>query len=337
MPVATPTPDPALLPDSAYYPINKEPMRWHQLSQTGIKPLTQGLVTAKMMVLVMAEQLTDQDFIKALILASKQKNSNGGNLNVVVYLDDSTKNRTINQPAFDTLKAAGIYMEWIHKAGGTTPPSFTRMGMNLIYLVDNMTSPSGGGQPVYDGANFILNGPLTPEFLGSSNAVALQDADSLDFNEAFKGLGAAFNPSQHYAPGRSSIILSPGDARNQFRTAISGAKTSIDLAVESLDDAELITALTNQAQAGVQVRIVLPTSQTAQRDALVSAGITQVKLADDIHGIIGVVDGTSGIGGSFPLTQAGLVDEFNLAFNLTKPAVAQGASQTFEALWSIAQ
>lgn len=339
IPVATPTPDPALQPDSRYFPLDKSTYAWHELAQTGVKPLAQAIVAAGYMVIVEAEQLTDPTIIKALIAASKLPStiSQGTNVSTMVVLDDTGANAAINRPAYEALQAAGVGVYMVHNIPNAQP-NFKRLRSNTILVATGATYDQNTRTGAYSGALFMLNGPLTTDSLAKAGSSAAMSTDSRDITEAFKALVGAINPAQGtFVSTNPNILISPNSARKQLQDLLAGADSSIDLAVESLADPALVSTLIRKAQEGVAVRIVLPSTETAGRDSLKAAGLDQVKLAPDVTGLVAVLDGKRVLQGGFALSAAGIDEDHSMGFNLSDPTLVRGGVTAFDAKWSAGQ
>lgn len=131
----------------------------------------------------------------------------------------------------------------------------------------------------------------------------------------------------------SKLVVSPQNstnisARNRLKALIDGAKTSVDLEVQSLSDFTVVDALILAHQAGVKVRVVLDGktsgSSPSQADALAKLkqyGVP-VRLVDslDIHAKAVAVDGARAFVGSQNFTPTALLNNREIGVVFDAPA-----------------
>src|SRR5438874_11409947 len=73
-----------------------------------------------------------------------------------------------------------------------------------------------------------------------------------------------------------NLVVSPINSRNDFTTLINSARSTLLIEAEEMNDSDIEQALTNAAQHGVQVEVILPTANTSSGDTN-SQGIATIK------------------------------------------------------------
>ena len=64
-----------------------------------------------------------------------------------------------------------------------------------------------------------------------------------------------------------NLIVSPVNSRNAFTALIESAHSSLLIEAEEMNDSEIEQALSNAAQHGVQVEVILPASSASSGDS----------------------------------------------------------------------
>jgi phosphatidylserine/phosphatidylglycerophosphate/cardiolipin synthase-like enzyme len=139
------------------------------------------------------------------------------------------------------------------------------------------------------------------------------------------------------------LIVGPDDGREPLLAEIDGARESIEIAVYTFTDPDMLAAVGRAAARGVRVRALLERdpylgagSPDADRAALERAGV-EVRWAPTrftfLHEKAMIVDAAVAVIGTMNFTSAGFLSNRELALVTTDPAEVMAASTVFEADW----
>ena len=134
-------------------------------------------------------------------------------------------------------------------------------------------------------------------------------------------------------PDPAPLVVSPTNARAELLALIEGARSSLDVYAEVLQDDALLNALADAARRGVRVRlIVTPAPDNADaRAALAHAGI-EVHLLSNlyVHAKLIVADGERAFVGSQNLSATSLDQNRELGIIVADPVSLSRLSRTFD-------
>jgi cardiolipin synthase A/B len=215
-----------------------------------------------------------------------------------------------NARAFSRLSAQGVPVVWA-PAGYT----YTHAKMliidaaRIIVMTMNMTFTSASTN-----REFIATDP---------DADDVADAEKI-FEGDYTNTSTAVTGKLVLSPRNTSLV----DARARLKALIDGARTSVDVEVQSLSDFTLVDALILAHQAGLKVRVVLDGkttgNTTSQSDALAKLkqyGVpTRLVSSLDIHAKAIVADGARAFIGSQNFTPTGLLNNREVGVVFDGPA-----------------
>lgn len=214
---------------------------------------------------------------------------------------------TINQAAYDRLSGAGIRVGWIASEG---------FGLHHAkYLIAD-------GRYIVSTANFSHSSFTENReyfFVGS---------DPEDVG-AFERLFAADSAGEPYRAGTGAVVTSPETSRARIEAALSGARESVDLAMQSMSDPRILAILRDLARRGVRVRVVLGGESRVEENAilaraLASEGMTAYELDRPyIHAKAFAVDGKLVYVGSVNFTPSGFDANREAGVILENPEIAR--------------
>jgi len=230
--------------------------------------------------------LGDKRFIDALVAQTRA----GLDVKVVLNKSFPPGGGTGNQPAFDTLTAAGVSVKW-------APVGFTLTHEKCV-LVDRK-------QAWIMTMNLESSSSQNREFL----AIDTHPADVDEAEAVFAGDYA----NMPVVP-TGALLVAPVNARDRLVALIQSAKTSVDVEGEEMSDTKIVGALVAAKKAGFAVRVVLPkptrpasSAQGAAVRDLTAAGVVVVSVATPyIHAKAIVVDGARAYVGSENYTTGSL-------------------------------
>lgn len=255
---------------------------------------------ARRRVLVEMYMLTAPDAISALLTARAA----GADVRVLLeptpYGDPGA-----NQPAFNSLGAAGIDVRWAAGAVGLVHAK--------LIVLDDTTA-------------FVMTLNLTGAGLGSNREYAVVDRDPVDVGWTERVWNAdAIGGDPGPPPAGTPLLVSPIDARSRLGASIDAAAASIQIEIEELSDADLVARLIAARMRGIVVDIVAPAANrspamTAALGRLAGAGATvRVLAAPVVHAKALVVDGRRAYVGSMNFTRASLDDNREFGLLLDDP------------------
>jgi phosphatidylserine/phosphatidylglycerophosphate/cardiolipin synthase-like enzyme len=256
---------------------------------------------ARRRVLVEMYMLTAPDAVSALLAAKVA----GADVRVLLepapYGDPGA-----NQPAFAALSAAGIDVRWIARTVGLVHAK--------LIVLDDTTA-------------LVMTLNLTGAGLRNNREFAAFDRDPGDVAWAETVWNAdAIGGSPGPPPAGAGLLVSPLDARSRLGASIDAAAGAIQVEIEELSDADLVTRLVAARTGGVAVDIVAPAANrspatTAALGRLAAAGATvRVLAAPTVHAKAMVVDGLRAYVGSMNFTRASLDDNREFGLLLDDPS-----------------
>lgn len=157
-----------------------------------------------------------------------------------------------------------------------------------------------------------------------SFAVATRDHRSV---QAARALFEADLSRQPYAAGKSNLVVSPDNAREQLSAFIRGAKRELAIYDAKVFDPAMVKLLKERADQGVHVRVL--GSVKGKDGAIESRKLLPMRL----HVRAIVRDGTRAFVGSQSLRKDELENRREVGLIVKNPAVARKILQVFEGDW----
>ncbi len=138
------------------------------------------------------------------------------------------------------------------------------------------------------------------------------------------------------------LVWGPGDSRARLLELIDGAKQSLDIETEALQDEQILNQLLAAARRGVVVRVIMspsrngPDGNVPGQERLIRGSVS-VKLVrvPYMHGRMVLADSARGFVGSQAFTPAELDANRELGLLTTDKRVVDGLAATFYADWNI--
>jgi phosphatidylserine/phosphatidylglycerophosphate/cardiolipin synthase-like enzyme len=141
----------------------------------------------------------------------------------------------------------------------------------------------------------------------------------------------------------SNLVVSPVNARNAFISLIASAHSTLLIEAEEMNDSEIEQALSNAAQHGVEVEVILPAASSSTGDSN-SQGITAIKqngvqVKEDpqlyMHAKIIVVDNRVAFVGSENISSQSLDQNRELGILVSDQSVLNKLETTFIYDWGL--
>lgn len=253
----------------------------------GDTPIVQAIGGAQHSVQLEIYLLTETNVIHALEDAANR----GINVQVMLEGHPYGSGPVSPQQTIATLNAAGVHAQ--------EADSHYALTHAKILIIDTQTV-------------FISSGNFTKTSLGGSSYGADRDYMIVDTNAAdVQACGTIFaadwaNTATTPALADPQLVVSPVNARSKLLALIGGAKQTLHLEEEEMQDPQFIQALTSTAGHGVNVEVVLPASSSNDQGAqqLAQGGVHVARVQDShggnpyIHAKIIIADGTLAYVGS---------------------------------------
>jgi cardiolipin synthase A/B len=214
--------------------------------------------------------LSEKRVIKAL------EDAHARGADVRVLLEPAVYNLpTINRAAYDRLSKSGISVGWIRSASfGLHHAKYLVADGGYVLSTANFSHSS-----FTENREYFFAGDDPGD---TAELVRLFEADAT---------GAVFSA------GTGALVTSPETSRSRLEAALSGARESVDMAMQSMSDPRILTILRGLAQRGVRIRIVLGGADRVAENAslartLSAAGMTAYALDKPyVHAKALAVDG----------------------------------------------
>ena len=190
-------------------------------------------------------ELSDATAVNALVARHK------AGVNVRVILDQAQK--STDQAAYDTLKAAGVGVVW-------SSPSFAYTHQKTITVDDR--------------ESLILTGNLTSKYYPTGRDYGAFDTDSRDVAAVTGVFDADYGHASTNAADADNLLWSPDTARSRILDVIDHATRTLDVEGEEFSDSTVVDAIAARAKAGVAVRVMIesPSQYRSQVRKIVDAG-----------------------------------------------------------------
>src|SRR5436305_6243649 len=220
----------------------------------GEHPITDAINGAQKSIWLEIYILSDRNVIRAL-----EEAANRG-LDVRVMLEPhpfgggSSPSKTL-----DTLAASGIKTQFTNPSFPLTHEKGMITDNTTAYIMTSNFSRSAlGGSSGYRNREYGIIDTIKQDVLATEKIfMADWNHSTVKFNDP-------------------NLVVSPINSRNDFTTLINSARSTLLIEAEEMNDSDIEQALTNAAQHGVQVEIILPTAHTSSGDSN-SHGIASIK------------------------------------------------------------
>jgi len=261
--------------------------------------------------------LTDRSVIDALVATHRR------GVAVRVMLErDPYGSGPGNASAYDQLLRAGVDVRWANPAFSLThEKALIADGETALIMTLNLVYSAFHGNREY----------------------GIVTRDPAEVAEALAGFNADWG-RRAFKPKVPSLLWSDANTRLKLLDFIDGARTSLLLEQESLQDRELLQHLASAARRGVDVRIITPPDDGESdpnrrgREQLLAAGAAVRTLEKPkVHAKTIVADGARAITGSANMTYSGLENNRELGIRVSEPEIVARLVETFEADWAIAE
>jgi cardiolipin synthase A/B len=278
--------------------------------QAGIGPIYRLITGARSSVDLSMYELTDRT-------AESDLASDAARGVAVRVILDQDLEKSANTAAYRYLAAHGVHVRW-GPAG-------------VIYHQKTLT--------VDDGTSVIMTGNLVTEDYPGTRDFAVIDTDHADVAAITATFDADFAGRPISPPDGADLVWSPTNAQSSVLAVISGAKHTLALEQEEMDDPAVTSALAAAARRGVDVTVTM-TADSAWDAAfaqLARAGVHIRLYADDpgalyIHAKAIVADaglpGQRVLVGSQNFSQASLDYNRELGILTSDPAIVSAISKT---------
>ncbi len=278
--------------------------------QAGIGPIYRLITSARSSVDLSMYELIDHAAESDLAADAAR------GVDVRVILDQDLE-KSANTPAYDYLAAHGVHVRW-GPAG-------------VIYHQKTLT--------VDDATSVIMTGNLVSEDYPGTRDFAVIDADHADVAAIVATFDADFAGRPISPPDGTDLVWSPTNAQSSVLSVIGGAKHTLALEQEEMDDPAVTSALAAAARRGVDVTLTMTADPEwdAAFTQLARAGVHIRLYPDDpsalyIHAKAIVADaglpGQRVLVGSENFSQASLDYNRELGILTRDPAIVRGISRT---------
>jgi cardiolipin synthase len=289
----------------------------------GEHPITNAISAAKQSIWLEIYILSDRNVIRSL-----EEAANRG-IDVRVMLEPhpfgggGSPARTMDQ-----LRAAGAKVQESNPGFALTHEKGMIIDNSTVYIMTSNFSRSALGG--YSGSNGFNNREYAIVDTNPQDVQAVTAIFQADWNRTT----AQFN--------NPNLVVSPINARNSFIALINSAQSTLLVEAEELKDSAIEQALTNAAQHGVQVQVILPAPNGSSGDNN-SQGINAIKqggvqVREDshlyMHAKMMLVDGQKAFVGSENISTQSLDQNRELGIIVADQSVLQTLQQTFQQDWT---
>ncbi len=285
----------------------------------GETPILNAINNAQTSIWLEMYLMSDNNVIQALENAAKR------GLDVRVMLDPAPYGGGSPQSTIDALNAAGAKAQ-------DSNPIFTythEKGM----IIDGQTA-------------FIMSSNFTNSAIatGKNREYDIIDTTPQDVQGAIDIFNADWNRTTEHVTD-PNLVISPDNSRNDFVAFINGAKTSLIIEAEEMQDTTVEQAIASAAQRGVNVQVILPSPSSGSTDsnasgiATIKAGGAQVEEDSKLymHAKMMVADGNNAYVGSVNISTNSFDNNRELGVLFTDSGVISTLQQTFQSDWSVSQ
>lgn len=243
----------------------------------GMTPVFAFLRTAKTSIDLTMYELEDSTVTGILTTAAKS------GVTVRVILDQNLE-KSRNTTAFNALTAGGVAAHWANSTYSATHQK--------TITVDGTTSA-------------IMSLNFTPQYYSTSREFVVLTTDAADVAAIEATFNADFTNTSVNPPTGDDLVWSPTNAQSALDGIIGGAKASLLVENEEMNEDAIVSALASAASRGVNVEVVMTASSSwdANFTTLTAAGVKVVTYARNaplyIHAKVIVADYSASAGSVF--------------------------------------
>ena len=185
----------------------------------------------------------------------------------------------------------------------------------------------------------IMTFNFTPQYYATGREFGVVDTDPADASAIESTFTADWSATKTTPSKGTNLVWSPG-SQAEMVSLIGGAKSSLLVYNEEMNDAAVTTALVSAAQRGVNVEVVMTYSGSwaTAFQKLAAAGVHVRTYAPSaplyIHAKMILTDGATAFVGSENFSPTSLEKNRELGIVLSAPAVVQTLSATFQGDWA---
>jgi cardiolipin synthase A/B len=273
----------------------------------GRGPILDELEAARESVTLQIYLLTDPEIIQAL------KDADARGVDVRVLLEEHPFGGAGGEEeTFQELQNAGIDIRWSN-------PTFTFSHIKT-FVVDNSVA-------------IIMNLNLTRSAFKSNREFGVVTTEPSAVRTAIEIFDADWSRSEEPDPG--PLVVSPSNSRDQLLSLIENASANLDIYAEVMRDRDVVTALLNARERGVQIRLVMSDDSDDngddERAELVAAGVeVRIENSPYIHAKIVLVDGQRAFVGSENFTATSLDQNRELGIIVTESTAIARIQAVFD-------
>jgi cardiolipin synthase A/B len=244
-----------------------------------------------------------------------------------------------------------------HPVGGGPSPAKTMDTLAAAGVKAQPTSPSfplthEKGMIIDATTAYIMTSNFSRAALGgSSGSSGLRNREYgiIDTNpQDVQAVVAIFNADWNHTTAQfnnPNLVVSPINSRNDFDALINSAHHTLLIEAEEMIDSDIEEALTNAAQHGIQVEVILPAPQGSSGDsnsqgiATIKQGGVQVRKDAQLymHAKIIIVDGQRAFVGSENISTQSLDQNRELGIITSDGAVLNKLQATFQSDWGVSR
>lgn len=275
---------------------------------SGVSPVTSLIRTARHSLRLEVYLLTDRAVINALAQAHRR------GVDVRVMLEERPYGAgRYAQSGYRSLQAAGVTVRWANEA------AFTYTHEKAMVIDDRVAG--------------IFTFNLSVSGLERNREFGVIDNRSADAHT----LAAIFDADwvrRSAKIGSTRLVVSPQNARRDFDTLIDGARHTLDLYAEEVDDSGVESRLIAARRRHVRVRLIT-SADSAGVENLRRAGIAvTIMTSPYVHAKAMVADGSRVFIGSENVSTTSLDHNRELGIMLADSGVAAVVEHTFAADWA---
>jgi phosphatidylserine/phosphatidylglycerophosphate/cardiolipin synthase-like enzyme len=213
----------------------------------GEQVITNAITNAQKSIWLEIYILSDRNVIRAL-----EEAANRG-LDVRVMLEPHPLGTGSPSKTLDLLAASGVKTQLTNPSFSLTHEKSMIIDGNTVYIMTaNFSRSALGGSSGSSGNRNREYGIITSltQDVTSTEAIFMADwnRSQVQFND-------------------SNLVISPVNARNAFISLIASAHSTLLIEAEEMNDSEIEQALSNAAQHGVQVEVILPATSSSTGDS----------------------------------------------------------------------
>jgi cardiolipin synthase len=283
----------------------------------GSGPVLAAIGSARSSVEVVVYLLTDRPVIDALIAAHRR-----GVVVRVMLEKDPYGSGPGSASAYDQLQDAGVQVRWA----------------NPVFALTHEKAVVVDGQ-----AALIMTLNLVYSAFHGNREYGVITTHPAEVAEVLAGFNADWE-RRAFKPQAPSLLWSDANTRRKLLELIDGARTSLLLEQEALQDRELLQHLASAARRGVEVQVITPPDSGGSdpnrrgREQLASAGAGVRTLEKPkMHAKIIVADGSRAVVGSANITYSGMDNNRELGILVDEPEIVGRLVETFETDWAHAE